>query len=105
MIPDLLPAVHAYREVGVYIDAANVILLVAVAYLLYRLLWGVHQLQSVARFWMDNWNGTPGIGGLSAIDTTVLVHQKSTALANGVEEATPRLRYSQRGRTCTYGAS
>jgi hypothetical protein len=76
----------------VYLDAASVILLVTVGYLLFRLLWGVRQLQSVARFWMDNWNGTPGIGGLHAIDTTVLVHQKSTALASDVAETTPLLR-------------
>ena len=80
MIPHLILVVHAYREVGVYLDAANVILLVTVAYLLFRLVWGVRQLQSVARFWMDNWNGTPGIGGLSAIDTRELIgRQQGTA--------------------------
>jgi hypothetical protein len=84
--------VHAYRDVGVYLDAACVILLVIVAFLLYRLLQGVGQLQSVARFWLENWNGTPGIGCLSSIDTTVLVHQRSTALTSEVEEATPWLR-------------
>ena len=49
-------------------------------------------IQSVARFWMDNWNGTPGIGGLHAIDTAMIALQKPNALASEVAEATPRLR-------------
>jgi hypothetical protein len=87
-----LPLDHVYREVGVYVDLATVILLMAVAYLLYGLLRRVGQLQAVARFWMDSWNGTPGIGGLHAVDTAVQVHQKSTALASDGAETTPQLR-------------
>jgi hypothetical protein len=83
MLPHL-PVDHVYREVGVYLDAAQVILLAASAFLLWWLMRVVRQLQSVARFWMDSWNGTPGIGGLHAIDTTVPVHQKSNALASDV---------------------
>jgi hypothetical protein len=85
----LLPVVHAYREVGVYLDGAQVILLTAVTFLLWWLMRVVRQLQAVARFWLDNWNGTPGIGGLHAVDHAAIVRQKPNALAS---EVSARLR-------------
>ena len=75
-----------------YLDGAQVVLLTAVALLLRWLMRVVRQLQAVARFWMGHWNVTPGIGGLYAVDTTVLVRQKPNALASEVAETTPRLR-------------
>jgi hypothetical protein len=74
---ELLPMVHAWREVGVYFDIAQVTLLAIVASLLCWLMRVMLQLRAVARFWMDSWNGTPGIGGLHLSDTAAIVHQKS----------------------------
>jgi hypothetical protein len=42
------------------------------------------RLQAVARFWMDSWNGTPGIGGLHAVDHAAIARQKPNALASDV---------------------
>lgn len=57
---------------------------------------------------MDNWNGTPGIGGLLAIDTAVIARQKPNALASDVAEtisaATQVVGRIVRARTGLLGA-
>jgi len=59
MLPHL-PGDHVYRDIGVFLDVTQIILLVVVAYLLWWLVRMVRQLQSIARFWLDRWNTTPG---------------------------------------------
>jgi hypothetical protein len=39
-----------------------------ITYILWCLVRMMRKLQGVARFWMENWNGTHGIDGLRAID-------------------------------------
>ena len=68
MFPHLLPATHVYRDIGVFIDTAQSIMLVAFGYLLWRIARVTHQLQAVSRFWLERWNGTPKLGGLRAVE-------------------------------------
>lgn len=83
MFPHL--PLHDVRDIGTILDVTQSIMLVAVACVLWALVRMVRQLHAVARFWMKNWNGTPGIGGLHAIDVdkaAVRASQKSTVVAS-----------------------
>jgi hypothetical protein len=65
-----LPA-YTLREIGVVLDAAQLILLVAVAYLLRRYVQAVRQVHAIGRFWLEHWNGPHGIVGGSDVREVV----------------------------------
>jgi hypothetical protein len=92
-----LPGDHVYRDIGLFVDVFQLILMAAVTYLLWWLVRRVHQLHSIGRFWLDRWNDTPGIAGLRAIDTQEVIeeavgdHQVPNA-SNGHDQSTPVTR-------------
>src|ERR1700747_636395 len=51
-----------FAEVGAFLDLLQLILLVAVPYLLWRYLRAVRQVHAIGRFWLDHWNDPRGIG-------------------------------------------
>jgi hypothetical protein len=90
-----MPA-HSYRDLGIFVDIAQLILMVAVTYVLWCLVRMMRHVQSVASFWVQRWNELPplgALGGLTAIDTRKVIeeaagdHQVPNA-SNGHDQST-----------------
>jgi hypothetical protein len=45
---------HLYRDVGVFIDAGQLILLVVIAVFMWKYVQVVRQVQAIGRYWIDN---------------------------------------------------
>jgi hypothetical protein len=102
-----MPA-HSYRDLGIFVDIAQLILMVAVTYVLSCLVRMMRQVQAVASFWVKRWNELPplgALGGLTAIDTRKVIeeaardhqvpnasngHDQSTGVVPGCGEGFPR---------------
>jgi hypothetical protein len=57
-----VPLITRFAEVGAFLDLLQLILLVAVAYLLWRYMQAVRQVHTIGRFWLDRWSDPRGIG-------------------------------------------
>jgi hypothetical protein len=75
---------HLYRDVGIFIDTGLLILLVAIAYLLWRYVQAVRQVHAIGRFWLEHWNDPRG--------NEARASQKSTVVAYDAVDGDPRLR-------------
>ena len=81
MLPHLIPHIashHAYRDIGLFVDVAQVLLMLAVTYILWCLVRMLREVQSVSRFYVRNWWSTYEMREEAAGD-----HQVPNASLNG----------------------
>jgi hypothetical protein len=79
--------VHDVRHIGLLLDAAQMILMLAVTYILWCLVRMLREVQSVSRFYVRNWWSTYEMREEAAGD-----HQVPDASLNGPLLSTPVTR-------------